>query len=248
MGKRKIIIVVIVITVITVIMGCARREAGAQEMRSQNFVIEGGNFNMTSGNKTSQNFKLSDVVGQVAAGIFASKGYIIQSGFMNSYAGQAIAFSVFPSVIDFGDLKVGNPVEKTLTITIANGNATGYTVRVVENQPLSTLAEAEIPDTICDGGKTGICTYNQGAVWTNNKTYGFGYRIQGRTIPQDFQKEGVYRPFPASRRNEQPILIMQSQAKKVVDQGTMNLKVNVKPDQAVGQYRNVLSFSALVGI
>lgn len=220
----------------------------AQEMSSQNFKIQGGNFNMTSGNKASQNYKLSDVVGQTAATFFASKGYFIQSGFLNSYAGAALTFSVSPSLIDFGELKPQTPIEKTLKITISNGNAVGYSVKVAENQPLSTLAGAEIPDTFCDGGKTGNCTYRQGAPWIKRNTYGFGFRVLGKTTPPDFQKENFFRPFPATRRNEPPIIIMQSQAKKVTDQATMTLKVNISPNQPVGQYRNVLSFTALVGI
>src|SRR3989338_9087215 len=54
--------------------------AFAQEMSSPNFRIQGGNLNMTSGNKASQNFNLSDVVGQTASSLFSSKGYLIQSG------------------------------------------------------------------------------------------------------------------------------------------------------------------------
>lgn len=221
------------------------RSARAQDMSSQNFRIEGGNFNMTSGNKESQNFKLSDVVGQTAAGIFASKGYLIQAGFLNSAAGTAISLSVYPAVVDFGTLTAGSPMEKSLRITISNGNATGYTVRVSENQPLATLAGAEITDTACDTKKP--CSLTQAASWGKNQT-GFGFRMTGRTIPQDFGKDDFYRPFPATRRNEQPTLIMQSQAKRVIDQATMTLRVLVDQNQPVGQYRNVLSFSALVGI
>lgn len=244
MGRIIVIIVIIIITVIRV----GARVARAQDMSSQNFRIQGGNFNMTSGNKASQNFKLSDVVGQTAAGIFASKGYIVQAGFLNGAAGTAISFSVNPSVVDFGTLTPNNPIDKTLRITISNGNATGYTVRVSENQPLTTLAGAEITDTVCDPPAGGPCTLTQAAKWSQNSTYGFGYKISGRTIPQDFNKDNFFRPFPATRRNETPALIMQTQAKKVVDQATMTLRVNVNQNQPVGQYRNVLSFSALVGI
>lgn len=243
MGKTiSVIIIIIFITFISDL------SANAQEMQSQNFKIQGGNFNMTSGNKASQNYKLSDVVGQTAAGLFASKGYLIQAGFLNAAAGEALSFSVYPSVADFGNLTPNNPVERSLRITIGNGNATGYSVRVSENQPLSTLAGAEIADTVCNSGKDGACTIISAAKWSDNSSYGFGYKISGRTIPQDFNKESFYRPFPATRRNENPILIMQSAAKKVVDQATMTLRINIGPNQPVGQYRNVLSFSALVGI
>ena len=221
--------------------------ASAQDMNSQNFKIEGGNLNMTSGNKASQNYKLSDVVGQTTAGLFASKGYIIQSGFLNGAAGAVFSFSVTPSVVDFGTLSPKIPVEKTIRITISNGNMPGYTVRVSENQPLATTAGAEIPDTVCDEGKN-PCTYSNASEWSKNSTFGFGFRMAGRTVPVDFAKINFYRPFPATRRGEQSILIMQSGAKKVVDQATMTLKVNISKTQPVGQYKNVLSFTAMGGI
>ena len=42
--------------------------ANAQEMSSQNFKVQGGNFSITSGSKASENFRLTDLVGQTAAG------------------------------------------------------------------------------------------------------------------------------------------------------------------------------------
>ncbi len=230
-------------------LGFGAGEIHAQEMRSQNFILNGGNFNMTSGHKASQNFKLEDVVGQTNAGIFISKGYVIQTGFMNASAGQSFSFSVNPSVVDFDILKPNTPVEKTLRIIVSNGNSSGYSVRVSENQPLATLAGAEIPDTACDGASGGgVCIISQASNWKENTSYGFGYRITGRTAPQDFNKEFFFRPLPANRHNDPAVLIMQSAAKSVVDQGNMTLRVNIGPNQPVGQYRNVLVFSALVGI
>lgn len=229
-------------------LSLSKSEGFAQEMQSQNFRVQGGNFNMTSGNKTSQNFKLSDVVGQTGAGIFASKGYIIHAGFLNEAEGGLLSFSVDPNVIDFGNLTPNNPLEKTLRITISNGNATGYTVRVSENQPLATAVGAEIPDTVCDGVKNTPCSISQSRGWLDPSTYGFGYKVEGRTSPSDFNRKNYFRPFAATRKNDKPVVVMESRAKKAVDQSTMTLRVNIGANQPVGQYRNVLSFSAIAGI
>lgn len=239
---------VLVLSFVLVTLSLVGHEAAAQEMRSQNFIINGGNFNMTSGNKSSTNFKLSDVVGQTIAGQFGSKGYYIRAGFLNSAAGAIFSFSVTPNVVDFGNLIPNNPLQKTLQISIANGNATGYSVRAAENQPLTTTAGAEIVDTVCDGGKGGACTATAAAPWMNNTSYGFGYRVNGPTSPSDFAKDGFFRPFPSTRRNEQPILVMQSKAKNVKDTAVMTLRLAVGLNQPVGQYRNVISFTALAGI
>lgn len=246
---RKNIKFITVITIIIVITALRARLARAQEMNSQNFKIQGGNFNMTSGNKASQNYKLSDVVGQISAGIFGSKGYIIQSGFLNSAAGEVFSFSVNPNIVDFGTIMPQIPLEKKIRITIANGNTPGYSVRVSQNQKLATLAGAEIPNTICDTEtKNPPCTVAQASKWIKNTTYGFGYRMEGKTVPQEFLKDNLYRPFPSTKLGEQASIIMKTQAKKVVDQGNMTLRLNVDKSQPVGQYRNVLSFTAMAGI
>lgn len=224
--------------------------ARAQEMSSQNFKIEGGNFNMTSGNKSSQNFKLSDVVGQTVSSVFISKGFIIQSGFANSAAGAPFAFSVSPALVDFGTLSPNIPVEKEVKISISNGNATGYNVKVSQNQPLTTSVAAEIPDTVCDppSGGQQPCNKTAASVWTKNTSYGYGYKVSGKTVTSDLLKDNYYRPFAQTKKNEQAALILESHAKKVVDQATMTLRLAVGPNQPVGQYRNVISFTAMVGI
>ncbi len=223
------------------------REAAAQDMSSQNFKIEGGNFNMTSGNKASKNFKLSDVVGQTAANIFASKGYIIQTGFLNTSAGAPFAFSVSPTLVDFGILSPNIPVQKEVRVSISNGNATGYNVKVAQNQPLSTSVAAEIPDTVCDTNSN-PCIKTIASLWKQNASYGLGYKVSGKTVTKDLLADNYYRPFAATRKNEQPTLFLESHAKKVVDQATMTLRLVVGPNQPVGQYRNVITFTAMVGI
>ncbi len=225
----------------------AALDAAAQDMSSQNYRLEGGNFNMTSGNKSSQNFKLSDVVGQTSAGVFGSKGYIIQTGFGNSAAGAPFAFSVSPTLVDFGILSPNIPVEKEVLIAISNGNATGYSVKVAQNQPLSTSVGAEIPDTACDSSSS-ACHKTVAGSWKTNFSYGFGYKVSGKTQTKDFSKDYFYRPFAATRKNEQAALILESRAKKVVDQATLTLRLVVGPNQPVGQYRNVITFTAMVGI
>lgn len=220
----------------------------AQEMKSENYMIQGGNFNMTSGNKSSANFKLSDVVGQTSAQIFTSKGYIVQSGFLNGAAGELFIFTVSPPVVDFGTIYPNNFVQRKVKLSISNGNTNGYNVTAAENQPLSTSVGAEIPDTACDAASGYICTIVKANRWTDLISYGLGYSISGKTVPQDFSKANFFRPFPSLNRNEKPVQIMQSTAKKAVDQAAMTVKLNVSRQQPVGLYRNIISYTAIAGI
>lgn len=224
-----------------------QREALAQDMSSQNFKLQQGNFNMTSGNKASANFRLSDVLGQTAAGVFNSKGFILNAGFLNGAAGDVFTFSIDPQTIDFGSLTANTIVDKIIHISVSNGNTHGFSVHVAENTPLKTTVGAEITDTTCDS-PTSPCTQTQASIWESIETYGFGYRITGRNTPADFVKEAYFRPFPSVSRNEQPALLMLTQATKVVEQAKLTLRLNVSPKQSVGQYKNILQFSALVGI
>lgn len=220
----------------------------AQEMSSENFKVQGGNFNMTSGEKSSANFKLSDIVGQTAAGQFSSKGYYLQAGFQNSALGSIFSFTISPTIIDFGLLKPDAPVEKSLHLTIVNGDVLGYRVSVSENQSLSTAAQAEIADTLCDADNEKPCSIGKSAKWIDTKTYGLGYHVFAKTAPQDFADDNFFRPFPALSRNEPPRVILESQSKNIKDSALMTVKVNIGPNQPVGNYRNIISFTAVAGI
>lgn len=219
----------------------------AQEMSSQNFRLQGGNLNMTSGNKASQNFKLSDVVGQTASSLFNSKGYFIQSGFLNTAAAAVFSMSIYPTVVDFGTLSPNSPTEKTLQITISNGDVPGYSISVAEDHELSTSAQATIPDTSCNRIDQ-PCNINKALRWDDAGIFGFGYNLAGSSVARDFTDKTYYRPFANLSQKESPVQIMISQQKKVIDQSVMTLKLNISSDQAVGQYRNTINFTAVAGI
>lgn len=223
-------------------------EAHAQEMKSDNYTIQGGNFNMTSGNKSSAGFKLSDVVGQTSAIIFTSKGYIVQSGFLNGAAGEVFLFTVSPTVVNFGTIYPNNFSERKVKLTVGNGNTNGYIVTVIENQPLSTSVEAQIPDTGCDGASGYICTISAANRWTDPVSYGLGYRMSGKTVPKDFSGANFFRPFASLARNEKSVRIMQSEIRKAMDTAAMTLKLNIDRQQPVGLYRNIIQFTAIAGI
>ncbi|OGG00447.1 hypothetical protein A2Y99_05125 [Candidatus Gottesmanbacteria bacterium RBG_13_37_7] len=248
MKRKKNIILSIIFSVLCVGFITFSGQSHAQNMSSENFHLQGGNLNITSGNKSSENFKLSDVVGQTAAGMFVSKGYTMQAGFLNSVAASRFSLTVIPLSVDFGSLSPNTITDRDVTVIVSTGESPGYRVWAIENHPLSTLSQAEIPDTTCDGVNNNICTITKASVWTKNTTYGFGYRMKGNMVPSDFNSEEFFRPFPSQIKNDDQTLIMQSQAAKITDQAIMNLRVNVGPDQSVGQYRNEIIFSALAGI
>ena len=66
----------------------------AENMSSDSYQIRFGNFNVTSGTKTSPSYSLTDTVGQTAAGPFSSPSYQAKAGFQYIYP-----FFRFPSLI-----------------------------------------------------------------------------------------------------------------------------------------------------
>ena len=216
-------------------------------MSSKKFQIQGGNFNMTSGTQTSTNFKLADVIGDLAAGNFATKGYHLQTGFQNIAAGSAVSFSISPVLVDFGSLTPNNPLEKQIFLKISNGKVPGYTVKVAQNHQLTSPSQATTPDTVCDNHQK-PCTQTQASRWQLNSSFGLGYRVSGTAVTQDFNTDFAYRPFASISRNDKAVLIMESSRENTTDEAVMTVKLNVDHNQPVGMYENVIIFTALAGI
>lgn len=217
-------------------------------MSSQNYKLQGGNFNISAGETSSSGYRLSDLVGQTSAQIFTSKGYLIQSGYLNRAASSGFLFSVSPTVINFGSLTPEKETSKVLGITVQSGNFPGFIVYVAQDHPLTTEAGAEISDTLCDAAENKLCTKDKGNLWTKKSSTGFGFHLEGKTTPDDFNKKEVFRPFADLSKQELAIPIMESENVKASDTAFMTLKIIVSKIQAVGVYQNVLNLTAVPGI
>lgn len=217
----------------------------AQEMSSPNFKIQGGNFNITSGEKSSGKYKLTDTVGQTIANQFASKGYVIQSGFQNSFLGSTFNLTISPTSIDFGQLFPGSFNEKNMNVRVANGQTPGYIIKFAQNHLLTFVSGSTIANTACNLDTKKICSKEKASQWSDVKVYGFGYRVIGKTAANDFDKEQYFRPFPSTDNNEEPVTIMESKQKNANDSAGIILRVNPSSSQPVGLYTNTLTFEAI---
>lgn len=216
----------------------------ALNMESSRYQIKSSNVNITSGNKASANYKLSDTVGQTAAGEFHSQGFIVKAGFQYIHSIIPFRFSISNTRIDFGTLVAQTPVTQSITLTVYFGGAGNYQVTVIEEGPMRTFSgENIIDDTSCNGGSD-TCTEYLAKRWTLNTAYGFGYNMSGQDIPSDFIDSSYYRPFPNRLQNEPPAVVMTSNNVGKNRQATMTLKVNISPLQAAGSYQTVINFVA----
>lgn len=217
----------------------------AFEMESSQYQIDFSNINITSGNKSSASYKLSDTVGQTAAGQFQSSGYVIKAGFQYIHSIIPFRFTISNTQINFGTVIPSNPVTKNTILTVTFGQSGSYQVTAIEEGPMKTLNEGYyIPDTSCDGGNN-TCSESVAKSWTSTAAYGFGYNMSGQDIPTDFIDSNYYRPFPDRLQNESPAVVMFSNNIGINRQATVTFKLNVSPLQPGGNYQTIINFAAI---
>ena len=240
--KLKVIVFLLIFNFSLLIFNLS--DVVAINMDSSRYRIQFGNVNITSGNKSSTNYKLSDTVGQTAAGEFQSNGYIIKAGFQYIHSIIPFRFSISNTKINFGTVFPNTPLTQTITLTVSFGGAGSYQVTAIEEGPMRTFeGGSSIPDTSCDGGGN-TCTEYLAKPWTSNSAYGFGYNMSGQDIPSDFVDSTYYRPFPDRTQNESPAVVMSSPNVGKNRQSTVTFKLNVSPIQPAGNYQTVINFVA----
>lgn len=220
----------------------------AERLESDSYVIQFGNFNIGSGERDSTSYKVTDTSGQTAAGPFGEYGstdYFIGSGFQYIYQIQRFSFSLSKTNIDLGVLTAGSHNTDSHTATITTRGAGGYQVFVYEEQPLTSVASAEIiPNTTCD---TGSCTYTTAGVWTNTAVGGFGYSVTGDNVNPDFIDSTYFKPFADASVSEPMEMIMSSTDLATQESSTITYKAGITGVQAAGQYATNVVFIAVPG-
>ena len=219
-------------------LGIAGR-AVAETMNSSNYTIRLGNFNMTSGYKSSASYNLTDTVGQIAAEFFSSAGYHVKAGFQYVYTLYNFSFSTSSLLVSLTlSPNTFSNASHTLTVT-APGQ--GYSVTAYETSKLTNAASDTIPDTTCDSG---TCTETSAEVWNTPTNNGFGYNLTGNDVASDFINGNYFRPFPDFSLGEQPAVIMQSSAAGKNRTATVNYRLSPSGTQAGGNYSTHIIYIA----
>ena len=224
----------------------------AQHFISPSYIIDWGNFNITSGHKSSANYSLTDTVGQNAPGKYTANGFVLKSGFEYIYdTFNQFSFSISNRSINLGSLVTGVASSATNVITITTPSGHGYEILVQENHPLVQGQGVTIPDTACNIGTT--CTDTGANVWDSVSAFGFGYNAIG--INSSGADTGVgtsgyflgstyFRPFaPVPPHRGQILMSENSPAKNHSTRVTY--KVNVAALQSAGNYQNSIIFTAV---
>ncbi|MFA6518275.1 MAG: hypothetical protein WCV93_01325 [Candidatus Shapirobacteria bacterium] len=218
--------------------------ARSQHFESATYTIDWGNFNMTSGKKSSNNYSLTDTVGQNAPGQFDSNGYTAKMGFQYIYdiLINKFSFEIDNLDLNFGSLtpNVGTTLTNTLTITTPSGH--GYDVTVSQNHPLTNSIGQTIPDTTCNLAN---CSETTSALWDDDSKYGFGIGASGPGATTYFATTSHYRQFANQATSEIPQIIASENSPVKDHINQITYKVNISPLQPEGQYQNSINFTAI---
>lgn len=226
--------------------------AHARRFQSDSYIIDWGLLNMTSGQKSSTNYNLTDTAGQIAPGQYTGSTYIVKAGFQYIYD-TIISFSF---VIDDLDIALGTLVPQvgstqTNTITISTPSGNGYQIIAHENHPLQISPSVQIADTT---GDNGLATESVSDTWTESDTYGFGFNaiginnsgaVTGIGTSNYFSDGTYFRQFADYSTNETQQTIMSEDAAVSDRQARLSYKVNISTIQAAGNYQNAVTFTAV---
>lgn len=221
----------------------------ADRLESDSFVIQFGNFNVTSGEKSSASFNVTDTVGQIAAGPFGEYGnsdYFLGSGFQYIYQIDTFSFSISDVLIELGSLSNSAFSTDSNVLTITTKGGGGYTVYSYESRPLTLSSDGvtTIPDTTCD---TASCDQTNADPWVTPSNYGFGFNADGSTVPSDFVDTTYFRQFADASSAETMQAVMSSSNIANADTATITYKASAAGNQTAGEYETAIIFVAVPG-
>lgn len=213
----------------------------AQHFSSSSYIIDWGNFNMTSGHKNSANYQLTDTVGQNAAGLSEKNGLKIQAGFQYIYnTFNQLSFSIDKLNIDFGTLTPNTVLNDSNILTVTTPSGRGYQLMAQENHSLWIDHNNYIPDTTCDAND---CTISSSKLWTNPTKYGFGFTISGIGASSYFQNNQYFRPFANAANNQTPQIVASENNPVKKRQLNVTYQLIISPLQGAGDYQNNITYT-----
>jgi len=244
-------------------------KVSAEEMQSDSYKIQFGNFNMASGKRDGETYTLSDTMGGLAVGPYGQYGssnYFIGSGFQYVYQIDYFFFSISKLSIELGELFANSFATDSHTISVTTNGASGYNVYVFENHPLRQITAdspsdaTDVNDTNCDAG----CDEDTAGSWTDPGNPGFGFNVTATVLPNssdpggsfnigdddvadDFINSNYFRQFANNEAGESMQSIMGSSNVALNNAATVNYKASMPGDQAAGNYQTSIVFVAVPG-
>lgn len=218
----------------------------ADTLESNSYVIQFGNFNVTSGEKSSGNYSVTDTVGQTGAGPygeFGSGSYFVGAGFQYLYPLDEFRFSISKLQISLGQLTAQAHNTDTNSLTITAPTAGGYQIYAYAQHPLKlTNGTATIADTTCDAGD---CDETAATVWQNQAVGGFGFSVDSLDAMADFLTPNHYRQFANNALSEPMQVIMSNPGYSIDRTATITYKAGLFGSEPSGNYETSIIYIAV---
>jgi len=220
----------------------------AQNLESNSYKVQFGNFNMGSGRREGGAFILSDTMGGLAVGPYGQYGssdYFIGGGFQYVYQIDYFSFSISKLNVELGELFANSFKTDSHTINVTTEGASGYNIYAFENHPLRLVSGTEIiPDTVCD---LGTCDETTAGLWVDSSVGGFGFNVSGDDVATDFTNGNYFRQFANNEASESMQQIMGSNNVALDRTATVTYQAAMPADQDAGNYQTSIVFVAVPG-
>ncbi len=232
--------------IVLILLSFSNQIVYAETLESNSFVIQFGNFNVTSGEKSGATYNVTDTVGQTGAGPYGEFGtanYFVGGGFQYIYPLDRFRFTISKIDINLGQLTALTHNTDSNILTITAPTAGGYQIYAYEQHPLKLMGgTATIPDTTCDNND---CDQTTAELWQNADIGGFGFNINGDDTTADFINANYFRQF-ANNALSEPMQVIMSNTGYVVDRtATVTYKAGLFGSEAAGTYETSIVFVAV---
>lgn len=214
-----------------------------ESMNSDSYIIQLGNFNTTSGEKSGGGYNVTDTVGQIAPGEYNSAGYKVFAGFQYVYAIPQFSFRITNLSMPLGELSTDQFAENSheLVVTTRSG---GYSILTQAQHKLRRAggpSASSIAHTNCNSG----CTISSANTWTDPSKAGFGYNASGTHVTSDFINNSYFRPFADLENAEVAQEIASHNSVVRDDVITISYRASILGSQAAGNYSTTIDYLAI---
>ncbi len=176
-----------------------------------------------------------NVVTNSSAKIIKGDNYIAYLSYEEDNSNLPLLISISSDSLNFGNVKPGESVIRTHSLTVLPGFSNGYEVLSYEDHALLE-DNVNIPDTSCDSGS---CTQVLADTWSVPLTYGFGYRcdnVKGSSCDTQFGR-AYYKRFANQELGETAVKIISSSRNT---QSILSYKINISGSQTLKGYQNTI--------
>jgi hypothetical protein len=203
------------------------------KMESESFKINADVVGIGGDLGSSENYVLTDTVGETVIGLSDSENYGAQQGFWQMM-GTGISLTIDSNTFDLGLVNPTNSAEGQSVLSVITDAWGGYDLYINENHPLlHNDAVTEIEDISCE--------ISAPCLWSG---YGFGFTVKDGT-----GVDGKWGSSPNYKYAKAPLTATNFHDKigykSGIDETTVGYKVAPNSTQKSGVYSNIIVYTAI---